>query len=61
MAVSGGFDGVYDLYEGGEFAFVVTDGKKYPVETESGKHKVTTSGMLNTVKIPLADRHVKLG
>lgn len=61
MAVSGGFDGVYDLHEGGEFAFVVTDGKKYPVETESGKHKVTVNGMLNTVKIPLADRHVKIG
>ena len=61
MAVSGGFDGVYDLHEGGEFAFVVTDGKKYSVGTESGKHKVTVNGMLNTVKIPLSDRHVKIG
>lgn len=60
LAVEYQFDSVWSLYEGGELAFVCTDGKAHTVTTESGAYNTERNGTLYTVTLPLSDRHVKI-
>lgn len=60
LAVEPEFNGVYSLYEGGKFAFVVTDERDVKVISESGEYIPEKNGMLRTADLPLSDCHVKL-
>ena len=61
LAVTADFDGVYELYEGGKLAFVVTDGREVKVASESGEYKPEVKGLLRVVELPVEDRHFRLG
>lgn len=60
LGVTYQFDSTWSMYEGGRLAFVVTDGKEYTVNSESGSYKPTVNGKLMTVELPLSDRHFAL-
>jgi len=54
------FDNIWSLYEGGKLAFVSRGDSKYTVTTESGTYTPSVNGKLQTVLLPLSDRHVSI-
>ena len=59
LAVSGGFDDVYSLYEGGEFAIVAPEGE-YKLQTDTGDYELMRNGRVYSATLPLETRAVKI-